>query len=172
MKNIQPHINAKNTHSMSSSTTAVNEIEPPAIMVSLKRLFETCTDDLQNTAVIAIMENFQRRGLKAFQDYESSQRELFIQLEPIIRRTRDTIFLLENDTDVVSANRRITAIYTCILNEVERERQLPEQPPEMAVSDSPPNPNPFFFPPEQPDEIPVDPMSMASLLAKLQTYAV
>ncbi len=172
MKNIQPHINAKNTHNMSSSTTDVNEIEPPAIMVSLKRLFERCTVDLQNTNVIAIMKTFQRRGLKAFRDYGARQRELFIQLEPVINRTSAAISRLENDTDVVTAKQRITAIYTCILNEVERERQLPEQPPDMAVSDSPPNPSPFFFPPEQPPEIPVDPMSSASLLAKLQTYAV
>ena len=172
MKNIQPHINANNTHNMSSSTTAVNEIEPPAIMVFLERSFETCTDDLENTAVIAIMKKFKRLGERELRDYGDSQRELFNQLEPLMKRTMATISSLENDTDVVTAKQRITAIYTRILNEVERERQLPEQPPEMAVSDSPPNPNQFFFSPEQPPEIPVDQMSLASLLAKLQTYAV
>jgi hypothetical protein len=153
-------------------TKAVNEIEPLSVVDNVKRLFERCTDDLENTAVIAIMEKFQRQGLRALLDYGARQRELFIQLEPVINRTRAAISLLENDTAVVTAKQRITAIYTCILNEVERERQLPEQPPEMAVSDSPPNPSQFFFSPEQPDEIPVDPLSSASLLAKLQTYAV
>jgi hypothetical protein len=153
-------------------TKAVNEIEPLSVVDFVKRLFERCTDDLENTVVIAIMEKFQRQGLRPLLDYGARQRELFIQLEPVINRTRATIYSLEINTDVVNANQRITDIYTCILNEVERERQLPEQPPEMAVSDSPPNPNPFFFPPEQPPEIPVDPMSSASLLAKLQTYAV
>jgi hypothetical protein len=157
---------------MYNITKAVNEIEPLSVVDNVKRLFERCTDDLENTVVISIMEKFQRQGLRALLDYGARQRELFIQLEPVINRTMAAISLLENDTHVVTAKQRITAIYTCILNEVERERQLPEQPPEIPVSDSPPNPSQFFFSPEQPPEIPVDQMSLASLLAKLQTYAV
>jgi hypothetical protein len=124
---------------------------------NVKRLFETCTDDLQNPKVCAIMQTFKRQGLRAFRVYGDLERDLFTQLEPIMRGARGSIELLENDADVVKAKKCITDIYTCIFNEVSRERELPVQPPVMAVSDS-----------HRPD----DPMELGSLLAKLQTYAV
>jgi hypothetical protein len=96
-------------------TKDLNEIEPLSVVDNVKHLFETCTDDLQNTNVSQIMETFQRRVLRAFRDYGTRQRDLFIQLEPIIGRTRATISLLENDTDVVKAKQRITDIFSLFL---------------------------------------------------------
>ena len=133
------------------------EIIVSSVIDNVKRLFETCTDDLQNPKVCAIMQTFKRQGLRAFRVYGDLERDLFTQLEPIMRGSRGSIELLENDTDVVKAKKCITDIYTCIFNEVSRERELPVQPPVMAVSDS-----------HRPD----DPMELGSLLAKLQTYAV
>ena len=86
------------------------------------------------------METFKRKGLQEINFYGNRNRVVFTQLEPIMRRARESIedlvkhnVVTENDADVVNAKKCIEDMYTCVLTEIRRGMSLNTQQPGMSA---------------------------------------
>jgi len=120
--------------------TETLETRTSNVLDTVKDFFEKCTNDLQNPQVREVMETFKRKGLKEINFYGNRNRVVFIQLEPIMRRARESIedlvkhnVVTENDVDVVNAKKCIEDMYTCILTEIRRGMSLNTQQPGMSA---------------------------------------
>jgi hypothetical protein len=136
-----PH---KPSTSVYTNTSHINDesITDMSVIDTVKSLFETCTNDLQNPNVLEIMNTFKRKGLSLINSYTQrlpGNPVIFAQLEPVMRRAKSSIedlvkqnLVTANDTDVVQAQQRITNMYTLCLNEVLRI-QPPTQQQEVST---------------------------------------
>jgi hypothetical protein len=114
------------------------ETRTSIVIDTVKGFFEKCTNDLQNPQVLDIMQTFKRNGLQQING--NRNRVVFTQLEPIMRRAKNSIedlvkhnVVTENDADVVNAKKCIEDMYTCILTEIHRGMSLNTQHPGMSA---------------------------------------
>jgi hypothetical protein len=116
------------------------ETRTSTVIDTIQGFFEKCTNDLQNPQVREVMETFKRKGLQEINFYGNRNLAVFTQLEPIMRRARESIeslvkdnIVTENDADVVNAKQCIENMYTCILTEIRRGISLNTQQPGMSA---------------------------------------
>jgi hypothetical protein len=120
--------------------TETLETRTSIVIDTVKGFFEICMNDLQNPQVLDIMQTFKRKGLQQINFYGNRNRVVFTQLEPIMRRAKNSIedlvkhnVVTENDADVVKAKQCIEDMYTCILTEIRRGMSLNTQHPGMSA---------------------------------------